>query len=439
MAVLKFQKVKSIKRACEYITQHSKTDLNLISSYLCNPFDTENDFKEIYNKRKSKMSRDTKNKSRMLIQSFDPSENITPELAHQIANELADHYFKGEHQYIIATHIDNNHIHNHIIFNEVKYESLLMFDTKKKHMIDDLQKIDNELSLKYNLTQTFKKEHSKDKMKRNTTQREYVVRSKGQSFKDKLENAIDDCILSSSTYEDFLRNMEQSGYKYKEGKHLAFENTQTGKFMRSKTIGFHYSEQSIRYRINNKDFEIEKPTFSIKKRWIDKSEQKYQENYGLRKWATLQNIDYLLDLSDKVINKKQTLAEVFENKENYYNFYSESNRQIDSMDNILNELQSRSDCFSQYSKSFTLINEYKKSKDKSQFKKEHFKEFKVFDKAKRDMTYLKEKYGIETIDDFNLFKERSKKERNHLYQNITKQQREIEREKQRTKDKDINL
>ena len=67
----------------------------------------------------------------MLIQSFKNSDEVDPQLAHQIGKEYVKNYLEGKHQYVIATHIDSEHIHNHIIFNQVETDTLKMFDTKK--------------------------------------------------------------------------------------------------------------------------------------------------------------------------------------------------------------------------------------------------------------------------------------------------------------------
>lgn len=68
-----------------------------------------------------------------------PTVNITPEIAHKAGKELADNYLKGDHQYIITTHLDTDHIHNHIVFNQVRLSDLKMFDTTRKNTIDKLR------------------------------------------------------------------------------------------------------------------------------------------------------------------------------------------------------------------------------------------------------------------------------------------------------------
>src|SRR5699024_7472196 len=110
------------------------------------------DFQQIYDKRKLKWNRGTKNKAKMLIQSFNPTDEVTPELAHQIGKEYAENYLEGKHQYIVVTHIDSEHIHNHIIFNQVEIDSLKMFNTKREITNTKLHQVNNDLSKKYELT-----------------------------------------------------------------------------------------------------------------------------------------------------------------------------------------------------------------------------------------------------------------------------------------------
>src|SRR5699024_1710967 len=139
------------------------------------------------------------NKAKMIIQSFDYQDNITPEIAHEIGKKLADNYLKGNHKYIIATHLDTNNIHNHIIFNEVRTDNLLMFDTSRKNTIDNLRVENDKLSKEYNLTIPEEKSH-KNKIKY-ISQREERVRKKGKSFKEELENTIDEVIKVSNNYD----------------------------------------------------------------------------------------------------------------------------------------------------------------------------------------------------------------------------------------------
>lgn len=213
----------------------------------------------------------------MIIQSFNSDDNLTPEEAHQYGVELAENYFKGKHQYVVITHIETDNLHNHIIFNSVNFVDLKMFDSKRKHTVNDLRKENDRISEKHNLSIV------EAGRRKGITFNEYVSRAKGKSFKSKLENIIDKNIEKAKSFEEFLSLMEQQGYEHKQGpKYLAFKNPKSNKFMRTKTLGMNYFESSIKYRIENKDYTPLKQNI-IDKQWIDKSQAKFKNNKGLRK------------------------------------------------------------------------------------------------------------------------------------------------------------
>ena len=164
MSIVKIQPVKRLDSAINYIKQETKTNDNLIYTFDCDEEVILEDFQELYDLRLEEINRETNNKAKMIIQSFDYQDNITPEIAHEIGKKLADNYLKGNHKYIIATHLDTNNIHNHIIFNEVRTDNLLMFDTSRKNTIDNLRVENDKLSKEYNLTIPEEKSH-KNKIK----------------------------------------------------------------------------------------------------------------------------------------------------------------------------------------------------------------------------------------------------------------------------------
>ena len=220
MSIVKIQSVKRLDQAIQYIQQETKTRNDLISTFGCDRDFILEDFNYLYEKRKNLLRKETKNKAKMIIQSFDFEENITPEEVHKIGIEFADNFLKGEHQYIIATHIDTNYIHNHIIFNQVKMASLLLFDTSRRNTIDNLRHENDQLSKKYHLIIPQEKKYE-DKL-HYISQREQRARLKGTSFKEKLESAIDQAVEKSETYDQFIEEMDQAGFKPKQGKYLAF-------------------------------------------------------------------------------------------------------------------------------------------------------------------------------------------------------------------------
>lgn len=434
MSIVKIQGVNRLDNAINYITQDSKTDDTLIDTFDCSKEFLIEEFNDLYEEREINKEKETKNKAKMIIQSFDDRDNITPEKAHDIGIELADNYLKGNHKYIIATHTDTDNIHNHIIFNEVRNDNLLMFDTTRRNTIDNLRLENDKLSKKYKLHIPKEKSHE-DKINY-ISQRELRAREKGNSFKEKLENTIDEAIENSSSYEDFIERMEQLDFKSKEGKYLSFLNKDKDYFMRTKTLGINYTKNSIKYRIENKDFKIYKFEHTLKTEKIDKSQEKFKNNYGLKKWATKKNIAHLQEISHLVFNEKLSLEEIENIRQSENEFTEEIENTISKKDSIIHDLEKRENAFQDYSESASFISEYKKSDNKEEFKRNHYKDFKKFDNAKKSMYLLKKKYSINNIDDLNKFKKQLKNERNTLFDQYTKAQKDRARERDKAREKD---
>ena len=202
MAVIKFINNKvSLKKALNYICKEEKTDKKLISGKDCIP---ENAYEEMMTVKKMYQKLTGREKIHF-VQSFSPTDKLTYEQAHEIGLRMAE-YFKG-FQVVVATHIDKQHIHNHIVLNTVNFETGLKFHQSK----NDLQKIkdlSNKICKEYGLTVTEQKSKVSD-IKIN----EYQARIKGISWKQVLSNDIDAVMEKSNNKYEFFRNMNELGYK----------------------------------------------------------------------------------------------------------------------------------------------------------------------------------------------------------------------------------
>lgn len=203
MAIVKIKTAKrNIKGIIDYVTNPEKTNELLISGKDCTPETASIEMqvvKEQYNKTDG-------NTYFHVIQSSSPDDNITPEKAHEVGVNFAD-YFK-DYQVLIATHTDKNHIHNHLIVNSVSFEN-----GKKVHMsnkdLERLKQYSNFLCNHYNLTET----PIKNSKVKDLSQNEIAVAQRGESWKFKLINDIDECLLISNTKEDYIKNMNYKGYE----------------------------------------------------------------------------------------------------------------------------------------------------------------------------------------------------------------------------------
>lgn len=191
----------NIKRIISYVTQDKKTNVNLISGKDCMAESCLEEMlytKNLYHKNSGRQYIH-------IIQSFDPKDNLSAEQVHNVGIKLAN-TFNG-FQVLVATHIDKNHLHNHLIINSVSFESGYKIQMSKK----DLQYIkdySDKLCLEIGASIIPKKEKT-NYIKRN----EYRVAEQGKSWKFKLMNAIDLSLAESNTKEEFIKNMNKLGYQ----------------------------------------------------------------------------------------------------------------------------------------------------------------------------------------------------------------------------------
>ncbi|MFD0769029.1 relaxase/mobilization nuclease domain-containing protein [Bacillus sp. CGMCC 1.60114] len=427
MSIVKIQKVRNLGAFINYGMQEHKTNEELVTSYECSIETIERDFKSVLVDYNEKNNSNKNMSARMIIQSFDSDDNLTPEQVHQYGVEFADNYLKGNHQYTVITHTETDNLHNHIIFNDIDFNNLKMFDSKRANSLDRLRLENDKISEKYGLSII---EAGRKGRKKYLAFNEYVARSKKESFKGKFEEIIDKNISKSNSFDEFLSLMQKEGYEHKQGKYLSFQNPKSGKFMRTKTMGFNYLESSIKYRIENKGYSPIK-TSIMNRQWIDKSQEKFKNNKGLQRWATKQNINYLNELSSKLYKLNVSLSELDEIEANKEALIDSFEKQLLGIDNEIFRLKKMKGCFQTYKKSHPLIVAYKKAENKMAFKQEHYHEFKQYDVAKRDMNYLKKNYDITDEAELHYKLSFMTKERNLLYGSLGKEKEvEIERQEQ---------
>jgi len=267
---------KSLYKALKYITASEKTDteilvtgLNGCSSDPKSAF-TQMRFTKQYFEKKDKIQ------AHHFIQSFVPGE-VTFEVAHEIGEKWAKEIFGDNFQGILSTHIDRDHIHNHIIINSVSHIDGKKYDANKGEYKLIREKSDN-LCKEYNLSIIdTDKSKSTDKNKRKS-QKEYHDFWKEEQNKKQstIKEDIDSTISVSKDFEDFISKMKKQGYEIKYGKNIKYISFKKldSKSVRGKSIGEEYTEENIRKRIENK--EIYTPDIkSFKEKASSGTTQKY--------------------------------------------------------------------------------------------------------------------------------------------------------------------
>ena len=291
MAYTKIHAIKAtVDKAIDYICDPDKTDDKIfISSYACSPETAAIDFKYTLDHCRE----NSPNKAYHLIQAFAPGE-VSFEEAHKIGQELADRVLEGKYSYVVTTHIDKGHVHNHIIFcaadniNYDKYHDCNKTYYRIRHLSDELCKEHN-LSIISPNGQRGKKYN------------EWQADKRGGSDKTQLRKDINIAIKSASTYEEFLLLMRAKGYEIKgetfgedTRKYISFRSLHQKNFVRgsARSLGKEYTKERIKERIEQKwerKVVIPKKDYSSRK-LVDTSDEKFKNSPGLNRWATIENL-----------------------------------------------------------------------------------------------------------------------------------------------------
>ena len=240
MAVTKIKPVKStLSKALDYIENPDKTDGKmLISSFGCSYETADIEFGYTLSQALDKGS----NLAFHLIQSFAPGE-VDYEKAHEIGKQLADAVTKGQHEYVVTTHIDKGHVHNHVIYCAVNFVDHHKYNSNKRSYYG-IRNMSDKLCRENGLSVVVPGKGSKGK-----SYAEYQAEKTGTSWKGKLKIAVDALIPQVSSFEELLTRLQAAGYEIKPGKYVSCRAPGQERFTRLKTLGADYTEEAIRERI----------------------------------------------------------------------------------------------------------------------------------------------------------------------------------------------
>ncbi len=410
MATSKLKVIKkTLRKAIDYIANPEKTkDGTLIYSHGCSVETADREMELTARQGTGRGDRIAYH----LIQSFAPGDDITPEKALELGIEFARRVTGGKYEFVVSTHIDKDHIHNHIIFNAVDYVSHRKYhsDEKDKYRIRD---INDEICSANNLSVLPKYDGKRKAKYRNTYKEEKV------SWQKKLKSVIDDAIRNSDTFDEMLYALEMEGYEIKRGKYISFRAPGQERFTRAKTIGDSYSEDAIRERIANKDKEPEllaeetevtvpkkKQTASeVKGQVISKKKEfpskrinllvdiskniKAQQSKAYEHALVRSNINTLVKTMNFLISHKITTPEEFqiyaEAKNAEYSLYRKDIRKIESE---LMDLSEKIKFTQNYKKNAHVFYESRRAKDPAAYAREHEDQIVLF---KASELYFKRK------------------------------------------------
>ena len=380
MAVTKTHPISStLNLALEYILNPQKTDEKLlVSSYGCSPETADIEFG--WTREKAQNFRG-KHLARHLIQSFEPGET-TPEQAHEIGMRLAQEVLSGKYEFVLTTHIDRGHIHNHIIFNAVSFIDYKKYQSNKLSY-RFIRQTSDKLCEEYGLS-VIRNPKSKGK-----SYIEHTAAKQGKSWKAQLKMAVDINISRAKDFDEFLRLMEQSRYKVKrQNKNISFCADGRERYMRSKTLGDDYTVEAIKERIAGRARKITAPKIDRSINFIIDIQNciKAQESKGYEHWAKINNLKQASKTLNFLTENNITTYEDLEKsaQQTHENFDAVSEK-IKSVEKQINTTALLIKNVETYSRLKPVMDKYKKAKNKEQFKEKYRAEITLFEAAFKEL------------------------------------------------------
>lgn len=376
MTVTKIKPIKStLSKALDYIQNPAKTDEKiLVSSFGCSYETADIEFGFTLSQAMEKGN----NLAHHLIQSFAPGE-VDYEKAHEIGRQLADAVTKGQHEYVLTTHIDKGHIHNHIIFCAVNFVDHHKYNSNKRTYYN-IRNTSDRLCRENGLSVV---EPSENKGKHYA---EYQADKAGKSWKSKLKIAVEALISQVSSFEELLQRLQASGYEIKRGKYISCRAQDQERFTRLKTLGADYTEEAITERINSKRTRAAKAP-KIEQRGVSliidiENSIKAQQSRGYEQWAKIHN----LKQAAKTVNfltehKIEQYADLVARIDEITAASEQAADALKGLEKRLADMAVLIKNITTYQKTKPTCEAYKKAKNKEQFRATHESDLILYEAA----------------------------------------------------------
>ena len=414
MAVTKIKPIRgTVNKAIAYIIDPKKTDDELlVSSFGCAAGESAaKEFEWTRNLAAQQGAQIPKVIARHLIQSFDVGE-VSPEVAHEIGKQFADEWLKGKYEYVIATHIDKGHCHNHIIFNAVNFVDYHSYRSNKR-TYRELRLLSDEICKEHGLS-VIPPSQSKG-----MDYKEYTEAQKGTSWKQKLKQTIDRLVITAKDYDEFLKLMQEAGYEIKTGKYISFRAEGQERFTRAKTIGENYTEERIKERIQGRNprkrrMQTERKGISL---IIDiQNSIKAQESKGYEHWAKINNLkEAAKTLNYLTENNLLQYSDLEAKVEDIHSSYERTGEELKRVEARLREVQPLIKNISNYQRLKPVYEAFQKAKDKSAFRAKHEAELVIFEAAKSTLLAIQGDGKLPSLKSLQAEQERLTEEQQRLY------------------------
>ena len=380
MAVTKIKAIRgTLSKAIAYILNPEKTDEKLlVSSYGCASETAAREFEWTRKIAEQKGMNPVRIIARHVIQSFEIGE-VTPELAHEIGKQFADEILGGKYEYVLTTHIDKDHVHNHLIFNAVDFVDYHAYKSYKR-IYYDMREVSDRLCKENGLSVIPPSQN------KGMGYKEYTEAKRGTSWKQKLKQTIDRLVITAKDYDDFLRLMQEAGYEIKTGKYISFRAEGQERFTRSKTIGENYTEERIKERIAGRTPRRSRKQTAPKGisligdiqeriRLIDSKGYEYKAKLTILKEAA-RTLNYLTE------NNLLQYADLEKKVEDVHSSYDRTGKELKGVEARLREVQPLIKNISNYQRLKPVYDAFQKAKDKPGFKAKHEAELVIFEAAR---------------------------------------------------------
>ena len=411
-----------MSKAIAYILNPEKTDEKLlVSSYGCASETAAREFEWTRKIAEQKGMNPVRIIARHVIQSFGIGE-VTPELAHEIGKQFADEILGGKYEYVLTTHIDKDHVHNHLIFNAVDFVDYHAYKSYKR-IYYDMREVSDRLCKENGLSVIPPSQN------KGMGYKEYTEAKRGTSWKQKLKQTIDRLVITAKDYDDFLRLMQEAGYEIKTGKYISFRAEGQERFTRSKTIGENYTEERIKERIAGRT-----PRRSRKQttpngisligdiqeriRLIDSKGYEHKAKLTILKEAA-RTLNYLTE------NNLLQYADLEKKVEDVHSSYDRIGKELKGVEARLREVQPLIKNISNYQRLKPVYDAFQKTKDKPGFKAKHEAELVIFEAARSTLLAMQGDEKLPSLKTLQAQQQRLLEEQQRLYDERAKLKKEV--------------
>lgn len=422
MAVTKIKAIRgTLSKAIAYILNPEKTDEKLlVSSYGCASETAAREFEWTRKIAEQKGMNPVRIIARHVIQSFEIGE-VTPELAHEIGKQFADEILGGKYEYVLTTHIDKDHVHNHLIFNAVDFVDYHAYKSYKR-IYYDMREVSDRLCKENGLSVIPPSQN------KGMSYKEYTEAKRGTSWKQKLKQTIDRLVITAKDYDDFLRLMQEAGYEIKPGKYISFRAEGQERFTRSKTIGENYTEERIKERIAGRTPRKSQRQTTPKGisligdiqeriRLIDSKGYEHKAKLTILKEAA-RTLNYLTE------NNLLQYADLEKKVEDVHISYDRTGKELKAVEARLREVQPLIKNISNYQRLKPVYDAFQKAKDKPSFKAKHEAELVIFEATRSTLLAMQGDEKLPSLKTLQAEQQRLLEEQQRLYDERAKLKKE---------------